>query len=61
MKFFALPALVIYIIWAYVKTFYFAYNTIAFYKRFNKKDERGEFEIPTTNVKRRNIGKKAAE
>ena len=59
-KFFALPALAVYIVWAYIKTFRFAINTIIFYRRFFKKDERGMFEIPTTSVRRRNLDKKAS-
>ena len=51
-----LPALLIFIIFAYFKTIRFAYNTVVFYRRFMKKDERGEFEIPTKNVRRRKRG-----
>ena len=52
-----LPLLVLWICYAYFKTFKFAYNTMIFYKRFNKRDEKGQFEIPTKNVHRRNRSK----
>ena len=64
-KFIIMPLVIIYIVWAYVKTIRFAYNTILFYKRFLKKDEMGEFEIPTLNHSKRDQkkskGKKTAE
>ena len=63
MKFFltyvGLPCFVLFIIYSYVKTILFAYNTMRFFQRFNKKDEKGEFEIPTKNPRRRNLASKS--
>ena len=52
-KWVLVPLLVGWIIFAYWKTIKFTYNATIFYKRFMKKDEKGNFEIPTRNVQRR--------
>ena len=53
-----LPILLLFIVYAYVKTLKFAYNSLVFYRRFTKKDETGEFEIPTKKVRRGHHGTK---
>ena len=55
------PLLVLWIIYASIKTVWFAYNTVIFVRRFMKRDEKGQFEIPTRNGKRRQNAKKEAE
>ena len=56
LTFLVMPLLLLFVGYAYVKTILFARNTLIFYRRFNKKDEDGKFEIPTKNVKKRRQG-----
>ena len=61
LTFVMLPALLVFIAYAYLKTVLFGYNAITFYRRFTKKDDTGEFEIPTKNVRRRRRGQNAGK
>ena len=58
LKWFCVPLMTLWLVYAYIKTAWFAYNTFNFFKRFAKKDEQGMLVAPTRNKGRQGRPKK---